>query len=633
MSGIAGIFNLDGRPVDRELLQAMVAAEAHRGPDEEGLWVQGPVGFGHRQLCTTPESLNERQPVCLYEERYAITCDGRLDNREELISALRGKALVDAATPDADLILHAYIAWGADCLKRIVGDFAFVIWDERKQELFCARDPMGIRTFYYYHDGRRFVFASDINAILLDTSIPRAIDQLAVGLHLVGGRPEPENTLLKGIYQILPAQYRVISFHGVSSETYWEPNPWHQIRYPKMEDYVEHFRELFDEAVRRRLRSNTPVGIALSGGMDSTSIACTAAHLVNSRRAPGTELQSFSSVFEDFPSADESTFISQVLEATGIRGHCMPADQYWGFKPLQNPNIRWNQPYPLPFQARHEALLLLARDSGVRVMFTGEGGDELLNPGFGYLLDLLNSLRLLPLRQELKSLSPESRSAFYSTAARYYKSALWYPVPRVVKNMYQKRQSRRLPPWVVYDLAWGVYRQSQYYGPIKMSRSPSLPYITEMYAYHGVEARHPFLDLRVIEFLIRIPPDLKFSGGWGKILLREAMKGVLPDGVRRRHGKTGFTDVILQGLFQEQERIRSLLDSGYLARAGWINNAEAKAAFENYRSGDLSVANLLMALINLEDWVSQYSQYIDSNGGGASLATLEPTLESAKERR
>lgn len=642
MSGIAGVFNLDGRPADPELLGQMALAVAQRGPDETGCWTQGPVGLAHCQLRTTPESRDEHQPLVLEEGRYAITCDGRVDNRPELISAMRGQAPISDATTDAELLLRAYLQWGERCLEHVVGDFAFAIWDSPRRQLFCARDIMGIRPFYYFRDDHRFLFASDIQALWAAAGVPREVNPLMLGLYLLDKRGETEQTFFEKVLQVPPAHWLTVDADELRKEWYWEPQPWRQIRYPTTEEYVEHFRHLFFQAVACRLRSITPVGIALSGGMDSSSITCAGAQLVTNGRAPRVELQTFSTVYDDFPNVDESALIRSVVEATGVRSHYIPADQLWGFKPLENQEVRWNQPWPAPFQASLEALQGQAQGAGLRVLLTGEGGDEMLVPGFGFLLDMLRGLRLAPLAQELRRLTPQSRAAFY-------REARWALFPDSVRRAYGRWRSgpRRAPGHLSFQKLQesgaldyqplstarhrcaGKHCQHTYQGLVNLPKGPFLPRLTDACACHHLEVRHPFYDSRLMDFLGRVPPQLKFSRGWTKYVLRKAMSGILPDQVRLRSSKTVFNDMYTHGLRQEGQRFARLATDGYLARQGWVNPAELQACYARTLAGDRAPAPRLTTFITLEDWLQNQ---FDSNGPGVPGVT-HPLAFTQREGR
>jgi len=185
VSGIAGIFNLDGRPVDPALLTRMTDVIAHRGPDGAGQWIDGSVGLGHRMLHTTPESLYEKQPLIDETGNLCLVLDGRVDNREELRTALEAKGAKLRTDTDAEMVLHAYECWGEESPKKIIGDFAFAIWDKRDRLLFCARDPLGMKPFHYYTDGRTFLCGSELRQLFEDVTVQREPNEGMVGEYLV----------------------------------------------------------------------------------------------------------------------------------------------------------------------------------------------------------------------------------------------------------------------------------------------------------------------------------------------------------------------------------------------------------------------------------------------------------------
>src|SRR5271170_373070 len=204
MSGIAGIYCAGGRPADAGELQQMAAALKHRGPDGCFYWQSGPIGFAHLQFCTTPESVHEHQPLLDPSEQVCLAWDGRLDNREELNQAIvsRGGRLVDDTDPA--LILAAYMVWGTECVARFVGDFAFAVWDESRRALWCARDYYGIRPFYYFWDGKTFLFASEIRALLTNPRVSLKINEGMVGEYLLESMASREDTLYSDIHRLPP---------------------------------------------------------------------------------------------------------------------------------------------------------------------------------------------------------------------------------------------------------------------------------------------------------------------------------------------------------------------------------------------------------------------------------------------
>lgn len=263
MSGIAGIYYLDGRPVEQVDLHRMLDSMAHRGPDGSGIWTDGPVGLGHRMLWTTPESLHEKLPLKNNTGDLTITADARIDNRDELIPTLNLNGRPRETIPDSEIILAAYEKWGESCPERLLGDFAFAIWEGRKKKLFCARDPVGIKPFFYYFDGKAFYWSSEPRAICEDSKVPKKPNLTLISLYLLNRFDEREETLYQNIYRLPSSHFMVLENGRLRKGQYWDIDPNHAIRYKTDQEYAEHFLSLFKEAIRARLRSHGPVGALL----------------------------------------------------------------------------------------------------------------------------------------------------------------------------------------------------------------------------------------------------------------------------------------------------------------------------------------------------------------------------------
>jgi asparagine synthase (glutamine-hydrolysing) len=284
MSGIAGFYNLDGRPAESSFLERMTETIVHRGPDGTGRWINGPVGFGNLMLQTTPELANEKQPLTNENATLCLTMDGRIDNRLELRGTLESKGFPCRDTTDAELVLRAYECWAEDCPRQFLGDFAFAIWDTRKQQLFCARDHVGVRPLYYHCSGSLFAFGSEIRAILALPTIPRRLNESRVVDFLVEelDREDEESTFYQDVLR-LPAGHSLTVGPGrFALRDYWDLNAPPILKLKSLMEYGEAFREVFVEAVRCRLRSTHPVGSTLSGGLDSSSVVCTTRELLAS---------------------------------------------------------------------------------------------------------------------------------------------------------------------------------------------------------------------------------------------------------------------------------------------------------------------------------------------------------------
>ena len=266
MSGIAGIYHLDHSPLEPTALQRMTDVVSHRGPDGIHYHVERPLGLAHLQLCTTPESLRERQPLVSSDGRYVVTCDGRIDNRRELIGALRGSSPVGQSSTDVDLLLAAYRRWGEDCPLHVLGDYAFAVRDRERRTLFCARDAVGIRELFYFYDGRRFIFGTEIKQILQVPGIPRRLNELAMGILLAGDAAFGDQTFYRDIKRLRGGHTLTVSPDGIQTRRYWSPAG---VRSAALRN-GEHEQALlsaFKEAVGAQLRSHRPVGVTLSGGI------------------------------------------------------------------------------------------------------------------------------------------------------------------------------------------------------------------------------------------------------------------------------------------------------------------------------------------------------------------------------
>ena len=269
MSGIAGVIRFDGAPVEVGLVERMTSAMAHRGPDGVQHWASGAVAVGHCMLRTTPESLQEHQPLCNEDESVVLVMDGRVDNWEDLRRDLMDRGAALRTRADAELVLRAYETWGPDCLLRIEGDFALVIWDGRRREAFCARDRVGKKTFTYHWDGTTLAFASELHAIL---ALPGMREELNEGLLaevLADEWRSHDETFWKGILRLPAAHRMTVSARSARPERYWAPDLWETLPYTREDDYVEHYRALLVDVVRRTSRSHLPVACEVSGGLDS----------------------------------------------------------------------------------------------------------------------------------------------------------------------------------------------------------------------------------------------------------------------------------------------------------------------------------------------------------------------------
>ena len=404
MCGLAGFIRLDGQPVDSGIIEAMTAALAHRGPDDDGIYSDVSVALGFRRLAILDLSDSGHQPMKSPDGRFVIVFNGEIYNYVELRDELRTLGYSFRSTGDTEVLLHAYHAWGADCLARLNGMWAFLIYDRRRRMVFGSRDRFGVKPLYLYCENRTVLFASEIKGILASGLLPSVeVNWTAVASFLLLGQLEndPRQTFYKSIEQIPPGSaFEVGLYGGIHEWRYWslggtEGRP--------VDHAPERFFDLFEDAVRLRLRSDVPVGVCLSGGLDSTSIICS---MARQRPASSQPLHAFSFVDKDF---DESGYINDTLEMTHAVSHRLEikpdtiltrTEQAIGFH---------DEPFHSATALMGFELMRLAKTSGIKVVMNGQGADEVIGGYYSYFRDywfsLFCSARFMRLAQNLSAYS------------------------------------------------------------------------------------------------------------------------------------------------------------------------------------------------------------------------------------
>ena len=617
MSGIVGIYFLDGRPVNRAELQGMVDILAHRGPDGAGMWHKGPVGLGHRMLHTTPESLHETLPWANRTDDLVITADARIDNREELMAVLGYSGVEANEIADSQLILAAYEKWGEDCPGKLLGDFAFAIWDRRKQLLFCARDHIGVKPFYYYHSpGQGFIFASEIKAILTQPEVPRQLNENRVADFLALELEDKSTTFYYDIYRLPPGHILTVGQGGIKLKSYWSLDPCRELRLSSDDEYAAAFGDIFTEAVRCRLRSAFPVGSHLSGGLDSSSIVCVARQLLSSSGAQ--PLHTFSLIFEDFPQCDERPFINAVLAPGGVEPHLLPAD---GFNPLgEIEKMLWHIDEPLwaPDLSMDWEINRAANRQGVRVLFSGSNGDAIVSYGFEYLIELLRRGRLLALLQEAVSVARRTNLGLWEILKTHVLLPL---TPEPLRQVL--RRVKHGPGIIHPDLArrTGLHKRSQALKltPPRLALPSRIPHWRilmsgfeslglELYnmaaAAFAVEMRFPYYDRRLMEFCLALPPEQKLNQGWNRIIVRRGLAHCLPEKVRWREWKTLLMPSVVHRLLAlGGEKITEVIIHNPKVIEDYVDMRVLRQAYQHYLAkenpGDWSI----VAAANLGLWL------------------------------
>jgi asparagine synthase (glutamine-hydrolysing) len=613
MSGIVGFYRLDGAPADPALLRAMTDAAADRGPDGGDCWVDGPIGLGHRLLRSTPESLQDKQPLGDETGDRCLVLDGRVDNRDELRRALAAAGLRLRSDSDAELVLRAYERWGTHCPARIIGDFAFALWDGRERLLFCARDPLGVRPFYYHADARGFSFASELRQILVDPCLSAEPNEGMIAEYLACEVTDRAETLYRGILRLPPAHSMVVRRDRLALTRYWEIDPGRAIRCGSDRDYAEHFSAVFGEAVRCRLRSAAAVGAELSGGLDSSSVVAMI----------GPGLETFSLTFPD-RSCDESVYASQVVTRHGLKATAVDPAQYeldWRLA-----HARHSRDFPeYPTCTMSDSLKRIARAQGIRVLLTGYGGDDWLGGSPYHYADLLRRLELGRfLRQVISDHAAGLIERRLFSALHY---GAWPLLPRWARRTAKLIWSPRLgPDWLDPGfVARTGLRDRLRRAPVAAPNptfaqddlnrlldggwhAHGMEMLDRSAARAGLELRHPFHDRRVVEFALALPESQRRRGSTSKFILREAMRGRLPESVRQRRDKADFSHVFAEALCSPGAR--HILQSPVTAAVGWVRGEAARRACERmsaaYAAGDPGYAaqvRPLWMLFGIEIWL------------------------------
>jgi asparagine synthase (glutamine-hydrolysing) len=589
MSGIAGRIELHGRPLDRDLLLRMSAMIAHRGPDAAGIWTQGSTGLCHRQFCTTPESLGERQPWADSSGRVCLAMDGRVDNREEIAAAVEARGAMLRCRCDAELVLQAYLCWGEDFAARILGDFALAVWDGRSRRLVCARDILGMKPLCYFVDDAKFLWCSEIRPLFADPAVPRKANEAMVGEFLTNSLTSLSETLFERIYCLPPAHVLVFDADhpeaGPRVRRYWDFDPAAKIACRDDREYADRLRELVREAVRCRLRSQVPVGLELSGGLDSSFVACMAGDLARREGAAAAGLETFSLVFPG-SECDESRYIDAAAAQCGLPSNRVgphPLDFAWQRQQVARD---WLPP-DYPNSSMSASLKGLAADKGFRVLLTGLGGDEWFWGSPEHYADLLRTLRfgdffrLARSDSAVPTLAPRPSNPLLSWA-------IGPLVPRRLRAILRAvRGSRRVPSWIPAEFARAIsHRQRQYVeapSPCFASYAQADHYrlvfcgsyqrqmdLLERSSMHPtIEYRHPFHDRRIIEFSLALPEEQKWRAGQHRFVLREAMGDLVPDIIRQRTTKAEFSEIVVGAL--RATGGRQFFDSLKIADLGWVD--------------------------------------------------------------
>jgi asparagine synthase (glutamine-hydrolysing) len=533
LSGFVGILNLDGAPVDHPLLERMTQALAFRGPDAQRTWSQGEIGLGHTLHRTTPEAAHERQPAAL-DARLWIAADARVDARAELIAKLKSRHAnreeLSLATTDAELILHAYDYWGESCLEHLLGDFSFAIWDHANRKLFCARDQIGIKPFYYARIANTLIVSNTLQVLRLHPGVSARLSDLAIGDFLLFGvNYRTDVSAFEDIKKLSPAHFLTATGLQLGVCRYWSFPIEQPLQHPQPRDCVREFRGLLAAAVGDRLRTDR-ASISISGGLDSPTVAVTAA-----RQLTGTgALQGFTITYDRMLPDQEGKYAGIVAGHIGMPIHYIAGEDYGLFERCEPPAFRFPEPSAMELAAMNDDLCRLAAAHGP-VMLTGQGGDPGLVPSLSFYKGKRFPRLLWDGASYFLSHGHHPKVGFHLAWLRWrgLPTSEYPPFPNWLEPNFESRARLRERWREIMDepapvhpdrpAAYGSVSQTDWAGVFE----PHDP------GWSGklLEVRHPLMDLRVLRFMLRLP-TLPWCAD--KELLRVAMRGDLPESVLRR---------------------------------------------------------------------------------------------------
>lgn len=553
MSGIAGLLRTDGAPVDPARLDRLAASLAFRAPHGTHTRHDAHCGLAHALLATGDEPHPPPQPFSA-DGQVWVCADARIDGRVELARALQsGGAPASPGDPAALMIHHAYRLWGDDCPARLLGDFAFALWDAARGRLLCARDAMGVKPFFYARAGGALVFSNTLQTLLADPAVPRGLDEAWIGDFLVHGSGQAlDATVYAAIRQLPPAHTLVAEGGQVRVRRYWSPPVDEETRYRRPGEYVDHFVHLLREAVRDRLPDGN-ASIFLSGGRDSTSVAAMAREVID-REERRTELRGFTAYYERLMPDREREFTELAAGALRIPTEYRAVDGYQAYERWGTPAFRRPQPTDSLLMAVEVDQLTGAARHGP-VLLTGHGGDAVLRETRSRLTRLAAEGRLLRAVREAAEYAwlhgrvprPGVRTWLHE---RRGGRMWWADVPRWMDPAFVQRSGlrERLAAWnagpaVRHPLRPEAYEQiaAPLWPGLFLAYDPGTTRIP-------VEVRHPYFDLRMVRFLLSIPPAQWYND---KGLLRIGMRGRLPERLLRRP-KSPLVDDPLAVRWREQ---------------------------------------------------------------------------------
>ncbi|HSE58496.1 MAG TPA: asparagine synthase (glutamine-hydrolyzing) [Nitrospiraceae bacterium] len=617
MCGIAVMCGMAGRHADEAALDRMTRSLVHRGPDDGGLFLDASVGLGFRRLAILDLSPAGHQPMVSDDGRFVLVFNGEIFNYVELRRELVDLGYRFRSTGDSEVLLNAYRQWGAECLPKLNGMWAFIIYDKANRRLFGSRDRFGVKPLFVHRQREYVLLASEIKAIRASGLYRGGVNWTIASRFLIEGHLDDRGeSFYDGIDPIPPGSAFELDLEGRwKSWTYWDLDHLPSV---DVHDPPAAFADLFEQAVRLRMRSDVPVGVCLSGGLDSTSIICAAARQRNeSNQSASGPLQAFCYMAKEF---DESKYIADTLAETNAQLRELETDPMDLWQNVRR--MLWYQDEPVHTMTATVGyrLMGLVAGHGIRVVLNGQGADETIGGYFSFFLDywreLLGKGRVNKAWAEIRAYAEvhgESPLHSLKSASMSLLMTALHGVP-LYRALSDRRHGRKVRshPWFTKDLSSHVpsgERQSgvnRLNGVLKRAVTEfPLPLYLRIEdrnsMAHSVETRLPFLDYRLVSLLFGLPSEWKVRGPWNKFILREAMRGRIPESVRARPDKMGFPTAGRKWFAHDlYEPMADLLASRAVRERGIYHVGTVAKDLERHKQGEIDVHHDLFHLAEFE---------------------------------
>ncbi len=608
MCGICGIFNFNNKPVARAKILLMMQKIKHRGPDDEGTFIEDNIGFGFVRLSIIDLSPLGHQPMISSDGRHVLIFNGEVYNYIELREELKSKGYRFKSGTDSEVVLNAYLEWGKDCQEKFNGMWAFAIYDRTEKKLFCARDRYGIKPFYFYRSDDQFIFASEIPSILSVLKKKPLPDNDSIFNYLVFNRTDhTEQTFFQGINKLLHGNSIIVQGSDLRVQKWYDLKE--RVKCNVGFKSGEEFKENFTSAVGLRLRSDVPVGVCLSGGLDSSSI--TSVLLKNYGK---NDLNTFSAVYGKGNSADESEFIDEYkLLLKNMYFTSPSADTL--FNDMDKFIKLHGEPIPSTSPYAQYKVMELAKNSVV-VTLDGQGADELLAGyhyfyGF-YFKDLLKQYRL-------KKLFKESGDYIRNHKSMYgLKTFIYFLMPKSARMKLRVNErgylnndfsnSHSIHSVIAEELYGSGSLNEALLNHFEYKLEHLLKWEDRNSMWFSLESRVPFLDYRLVEKTLASVSDMKIKNGMTKNILREAMLNILPEKIRTRKDKVGFKTPEDEWFREDKFKkfIKDLLISQSFKNRGIIQVDKAMSLYNKHLNLDIQISGEIWKWINLELWFREF---------------------------